>query len=116
MPAARRRARRLCLPLPAPSAMWPFLSRALFPPPTEAWLSRASSDPEAQGWGAWSRAEKTPLGPGAGGGEEEETGEAEEHEEDAGFLLPLLERGHLASMRLALGLLVPGPVGLHLMV
>uniref|UniRef100_A0A8C0E517 PABPN1 like, cytoplasmic n=1 Tax=Balaenoptera musculus TaxID=9771 RepID=A0A8C0E517_BALMU len=77
--------------------MWPFLSRALFPPPTEAWLSRASSDPEAQGWGAWSRAEKTPLGPGAGDGEEEETGEAEEHEEDAGFLLPLLERGHLAE-------------------
>ncbi|XP_028342756.1 embryonic polyadenylate-binding protein 2 isoform X3 [Physeter macrocephalus] len=77
--------------------MWPFLSRALFPPPTEAWLRRASSDPEAQGWGAWSRAEKTPLGPGAGDREEEETGEAEEPEEDAGFLLSLLERGDLAE-------------------
>uniref|UniRef100_A0A8C2RWX2 RRM domain-containing protein n=1 Tax=Capra hircus TaxID=9925 RepID=A0A8C2RWX2_CAPHI len=77
--------------------MWPFLSRALFPPPTEAWLQRASSDPEAQGWGAWSPAEKTHLGPGAGG-EEEETGEAEEDdEEDAGFLLSLLEREGLAE-------------------
>ncbi|KAF4010637.1 hypothetical protein G4228_002161 [Cervus hanglu yarkandensis] len=77
--------------------MWPFLSRALFPPPTEAWLQRASSDPEAQGWGAWSPAEKTRLGPGAGG-EEEETGEAEEDdEEDAGFLLSLLEREGLAE-------------------
>ncbi|XP_055267874.1 embryonic polyadenylate-binding protein 2-like [Moschus berezovskii] len=73
--------------------MWPFLSRALFPPPTEAWIQRASSDPEAQGWGAWSPAEKTRLGPGAGGGEEE-TGEAEE---DAGFLLSLLEREGLAE-------------------
>uniref|UniRef100_A0A8C6CUL7 RRM domain-containing protein n=1 Tax=Moschus moschiferus TaxID=68415 RepID=A0A8C6CUL7_MOSMO len=77
--------------------MWPFISRALFPPPTEAWLQRASSDPEAQGWGAWSPAEKTRLGPGAGG-EEEETGEAEEEdEEDAGFLLSLLEREGLAE-------------------
>ncbi|XP_040110064.1 embryonic polyadenylate-binding protein 2 [Oryx dammah] len=77
--------------------MWPFLSRALFPPPTEAWLQRASSDPEAQGWGAWSPAEKTHLGPGAGG-EEEETEKAEEDdEEDAGFLLPLLEREGLAE-------------------
>lgn len=77
--------------------MWPFLSRALFPPPTEAWLQRASSDPEAQGWGAWSPAEKTHLGPGAGR-EEEETGEAEEDdEEDAGFLLSLLEREGLAE-------------------
>ena len=77
--------------------MWPFLSRALFPPPTEAWLQRASSDPEAQGWGAWSPAEKTHLDPGAGG-EEEETGEAEEdNEEDAGFLLSLLEREGLAE-------------------
>uniref|UniRef100_A0AC11BS73 PABPN1 like, cytoplasmic n=1 Tax=Ovis aries TaxID=9940 RepID=A0AC11BS73_SHEEP len=77
--------------------MWPFLSRALFPPPTEAWLQRASSDPEAQGWGAWSPAEKTHLGPGAGG-EEEEMGEAEEDdEEDAGFLLSLLEREGLAE-------------------
>ncbi|XP_020767389.1 embryonic polyadenylate-binding protein 2 [Odocoileus virginianus] len=77
--------------------MWPFLSRALFPPPTEAWLQRASSDPEAQGWGAWSPAEKARLGLGAGG-EEEETGEAEEDdEEDAGFLLSLLEREGLAE-------------------
>ncbi|KAB0381768.1 hypothetical protein FD755_003685 [Muntiacus reevesi] len=77
--------------------MWPFLSRALFPPPTEAWLQRASSDPEAQGWGAWSPAEKTRLGAGAGR-EEEETGEAEEDdEEDAGFLLSLLEREGLAE-------------------
>ncbi|XP_059985977.1 embryonic polyadenylate-binding protein 2 [Lagenorhynchus albirostris] len=81
--------------------MWPFLSRALFPPPTEAWLRRASSDPEAQGWGAWSQAEKSPLGPGAGDTEEEETGEAEEREEDAGFLLSVLERGHLAECPLA---------------
>lgn len=82
---------------PAPAAMWPFLSRTLFPPPTEAWLQRASSDPEAQGWGAWSPAEKTHLDPGAGG-EEEETGEAEEdNEEDAGFLLSLLEREGLAE-------------------
>ena len=82
---------------PAPAAMWPFLSRTLFPPPTEAWLQRSSSDPEAQGWGAWSPAEKTHLDPGAGG-EEEETGEAEEdNEEDAGFLLSLLEREGLAE-------------------
>nr|XP_030705309.1 embryonic polyadenylate-binding protein 2 [Globicephala melas] len=81
--------------------MWPFLSRALFPPPTEAWLRRASSDPEAQGWGAWSQAEKSPLGPGAGDTEEEETGEAEEREEDAGFLLSVLERGDLAECPLA---------------
>ncbi|TKC36614.1 hypothetical protein EI555_017011 [Monodon monoceros] len=81
--------------------MWPFLSRALFPPPTEAWLRRASSDPEAQGWGAWSQAEKSPLGPGAGDTEEEETGEAEEREEDAGFLLSVLERGDLAKCPLA---------------
>ncbi|XP_057568680.1 embryonic polyadenylate-binding protein 2 [Hippopotamus amphibius kiboko] len=76
--------------------MWPFLSRALFPPPTEAWLRRASSDPEAQGWGAWSQTQKTPLGLGAG--EEEETGKVEEdNEEDVGILLSLLERGHLAQ-------------------
>lgn len=74
--------------------MWPFLSRALFPPPTEAWLQRASSDPEAQGWGAWSWTEKTPLGLGCGDTKEEETGEVEdngEDEEDAGFPLALLE-------------------------
>ncbi|XP_055408327.1 embryonic polyadenylate-binding protein 2 isoform X3 [Bubalus kerabau] len=90
------RARKPGLPH-TPAAMWPFLSRTLFPPPTEAWLQRASSDPEAQGWGAWSPAEKTHLDPGAGG-EEEETGEAEEDdEEDAGFLLSLLERKGLAE-------------------
>ncbi|XP_006043195.3 embryonic polyadenylate-binding protein 2 isoform X2 [Bubalus bubalis] len=90
------RARKPGLPH-TPAAMWPFLSRTLFPPPTEAWLQRASSDPEAQGWGAWSPAEKTHLDPGAGG-EEEEMGEAEEDdEEDAGFLLSLLERKGLAE-------------------
>uniref|UniRef100_A0A8D1PXU1 RRM domain-containing protein n=1 Tax=Sus scrofa TaxID=9823 RepID=A0A8D1PXU1_PIG len=78
--------------------MWPFLSRALFPPPTEAWLQRASSDPEAQGWGAWSRAEKTPLGAGGGGREAEETVEAQaEDEGDTGFLPSLLEREGLAE-------------------
>lgn len=77
------------------STMWPFLSRALFPPPTEAWLQRASSDPEAQGWGACSWTEKTPLGPGCGDRkEEEEPWEAENTEEDkkdAGFPLSPLE-------------------------
>ncbi|XP_072802916.1 embryonic polyadenylate-binding protein 2 [Vicugna pacos] len=78
--------------------MWPFLSRALFPPPSEAWLQKASSDPEAQGWGAWSRTEKTPLGSGGGGGKERKTGEAEgEDAEDAGILLSLLERADLAE-------------------
>lgn len=102
MPAGSVEASAEALPAPpAPSAMWPFLSRALFPPPTEAWLRRASSDPEAQGWGAWSQAEKSPLGPGAGDTEEEETGEAEEREEDAGFLLSVLERGDLAECPLA---------------
>ncbi|XP_055268926.1 embryonic polyadenylate-binding protein 2 isoform X2 [Moschus berezovskii] len=96
--AGVEQARKPGLPhTPAAATMWPFISRALFPPPTEAWLQRASSDPEAQGWGAWSPAEKTRLGPGAGG-EEEETGEAEEEdEEDAGFLLSLLEREGLAE-------------------
>ncbi|XP_055992130.1 embryonic polyadenylate-binding protein 2 [Sorex fumeus] len=41
--------------------MWP-LSSSLFPPPSEDWLQRASSDPAAQGWGAWGRAEVTPAG------------------------------------------------------
>ncbi|XP_032985120.1 embryonic polyadenylate-binding protein 2 [Rhinolophus ferrumequinum] len=75
--------------------MWPFLSRALFPPPTEAWLQRASSDPEAQGWGACSWTEKTPLGPGCGDRKEEEepweAEDTEEDKEDAGFPLSLLE-------------------------
>uniref|UniRef100_A0A8D2DRY6 PABPN1 like, cytoplasmic n=1 Tax=Sciurus vulgaris TaxID=55149 RepID=A0A8D2DRY6_SCIVU len=70
--------------------MWPFLSHALFPPPTEAWLQTVSWDPEAQGWGAWSGTEKTPLGSGSGGGREEQGGEAED-ERDASFLLSLLE-------------------------
>ncbi|XP_054444810.1 embryonic polyadenylate-binding protein 2 [Pteronotus mesoamericanus] len=77
--------------------MWPFCSRALFPPPTEAWLQRASSDPEAQGWGAWSWTEKTPLEPECGDRkeEEEEIGNAENSEEDAGFPLFLLESENL---------------------
>ncbi|XP_041506953.1 embryonic polyadenylate-binding protein 2 isoform X2 [Microtus oregoni] len=70
--------------------MWPFLSNDLFPPPTEAWLQKVSSDPEAQGWGAWGRTEKTPLGPGAGSGTE-----SDEEDEDAGFLLAMLEQENL---------------------
>ncbi|XP_044901563.1 embryonic polyadenylate-binding protein 2 isoform X4 [Felis catus] len=77
--------------------MWPFLSHALFPPPTRAWLQRASSDPEAQGWGAWGRAEKPPLEPGSGDRKEGEPGEAEKDPEDAGFPLSLLEREELAE-------------------
>nr|KAF6411242.1 PABPN1 like, cytoplasmic [Rousettus aegyptiacus] len=80
--------------------MWPFLSHALFPPPTEAWLQRASSDSEAQGWGAWSWTEKTSLAPGCGDRKEEETREAEDNEEDeeeASFPLSLLESEDLAE-------------------
>uniref|UniRef100_A0A8C8X5Z2 PABPN1 like, cytoplasmic n=1 Tax=Panthera leo TaxID=9689 RepID=A0A8C8X5Z2_PANLE len=77
--------------------MWPFLSHALFPPPTQAWLQRASSDPEAQGWGAWGRAEKPPLEPGGGDRKEGEPGEAENDPEDAGFPLSLLEGEELAE-------------------
>ncbi|XP_058431797.1 embryonic polyadenylate-binding protein 2 isoform X1 [Marmota monax] len=77
--------------------MWPFLSHALFPPPTEAWLQAASSDPEAQGWGACSRPEKTPLESGGGGGQGERRGEAEEDDRDASFLLSLLEPGSRAE-------------------
>ncbi|KAG3256689.1 poly(A) binding protein nuclear 1 like, cytoplasmic [Ictidomys tridecemlineatus] len=79
--------------------MWPFLSHALFPPPTEAWLQAVSSDPEAQGWGACSRPEKTPLesGGGGGGGQGERWGEAEEDDRDASFLLSLLEPGSPAE-------------------
>ncbi|XP_062033534.1 embryonic polyadenylate-binding protein 2 [Lepus europaeus] len=73
--------------------MWPFLSRALFPPPTEAWLQMVSSDPEAQGWGAWGRTEKTPAGPGGG----QREGKEGDVEDDAGFLLSLLEPEHLAE-------------------
>ncbi|XP_066099964.1 embryonic polyadenylate-binding protein 2 [Saccopteryx bilineata] len=72
--------------------MWPFHSHALFPPPTEAWLQRASSDPEAQGWGAWSWTEKTLLEPECGGmKEDEQTRKMEDNEEDTGFPLFLLE-------------------------
>ncbi|XP_016076372.1 PREDICTED: embryonic polyadenylate-binding protein 2 [Miniopterus natalensis] len=78
--------------------MWPFCNHALFSPPTEAWLQRASSDPEAQGWGAWSWTEKTPLEPECGDKkEEEETGKAGDNEEDAGSPLFLLEREDLAE-------------------
>lgn len=73
--------------------MWPFLSRKLFPPPSETWLQVVSSDPKAQGWGAWGRTEKTPVGADAGHGKEQE----EETEDDAGLLLALLEPEHLAQ-------------------
>ncbi|XP_008838758.1 embryonic polyadenylate-binding protein 2 [Nannospalax galili] len=73
--------------------MWPFLSSTLFPPPTEAWLQTVSSDLEAQGWGAWTRMEKTPLGPGNGTESDEEA----EENQDAGFLLSLLEPENLAK-------------------
>ncbi|EGV94070.1 Embryonic polyadenylate-binding protein 2 [Cricetulus griseus] len=76
--------------------MWPFLNNDLFPPPTEAWLQKVSSDPEAQGWGAWGKTEKTPLGPGTGSGTESDE-EVEENEKDAGFLLSLLEQENLAK-------------------
>ncbi|XP_053771068.1 embryonic polyadenylate-binding protein 2 [Desmodus rotundus] len=76
--------------------MWPFSSRALFPPPTEEWLQRVLSDPKAQGWGAWSWAEKTPLELECGDRKEEEkTGKEDDNEEDADFPLFLLERENL---------------------
>ncbi|XP_055477536.1 embryonic polyadenylate-binding protein 2 [Psammomys obesus] len=75
--------------------MWPFLSNDLFQPPTEAWLQTVSSDPEAQGWGAWGENEKTPLVPRTGSTMESDK-EAEENE-DAGFLLSLLEPEKLAK-------------------
>ncbi|XP_048211409.1 embryonic polyadenylate-binding protein 2 [Perognathus longimembris pacificus] len=68
--------------------MWPF--SALFPPPTEAWLRTVSSDPEAQGWGAWGGVRKTPPGPRQGGGRAEE-------DDDEGFSLSLLEPASLAE-------------------
>ncbi|XP_069843977.1 embryonic polyadenylate-binding protein 2-like [Dipodomys merriami] len=71
--------------------MWPFLSSALFPPPTEAWLQTVSLDPVAQGWGAWGGARKTPPGPRRG------AGRAEEDEDDEGFSLSLLELADLAQ-------------------
>ncbi|XP_003800852.1 embryonic polyadenylate-binding protein 2 [Otolemur garnettii] len=77
--------------------MWPFLSRALFPPPTEAWLQTVSSDPEAQGWGAWRTTKKTCLGPGAGKEKREEEAE-DDQDEDTGFLLSLVKWQHLAEL------------------
>ncbi|XP_004377862.1 embryonic polyadenylate-binding protein 2 [Trichechus manatus latirostris] len=79
--------------------MWPFPSSSLFPPPTEAWLQRATLDPEAQGWGAWSGTGKPPLGPGHGEEKEEKKKEEakKEDNEDASFPLSLLERENLAE-------------------
>uniref|UniRef100_A0A7N5P6G6 PABPN1 like, cytoplasmic n=1 Tax=Ailuropoda melanoleuca TaxID=9646 RepID=A0A7N5P6G6_AILME len=110
--------------------MWPFLSHTLFPPPTKAWLQSVSTDSEAQGWGAWSRAQKPPLGPGDGDRKEEEPGETEGDQEDgdAGFLLSLVAGEDLAeypapdqeleaiklklrAMEQAQGLETPGPQG-----
>lgn len=75
--------------------MWPFRSNDLFPPPTEAWLQKVSSDPEAQGWGAWGMAEKTPLGPRAE--RKAESDEEVEENGDAGFLLSMLKQENLAE-------------------
>ncbi|XP_032743961.1 embryonic polyadenylate-binding protein 2 [Rattus rattus] len=71
--------------------MWPSLSNELFPPPTEVWLQTVSSDPEAQGWGAWGRTEKTSLVQRAGSDKE-----AEENA-DSNFLLSLLDPENLAK-------------------
>ncbi|XP_072871828.1 embryonic polyadenylate-binding protein 2 [Chlorocebus sabaeus] len=76
--------------------MWPFPSRSLFPPPTQAWLQTVSSDPEAQGWGAWNETRET-LGPEGGAGKEEEDEAEEDQDGDAGFLLSLLEQENLAE-------------------
>ncbi|XP_054525577.1 embryonic polyadenylate-binding protein 2 isoform X1 [Pan troglodytes] len=79
--------------------MWPFPSRSLFPPPTQAWLQTVSSDPEAQGWGAWNETKEI-LGPEGGEGKEEKEEEEDAEEEqdgDAGFLLSLLEQENLAE-------------------
>ncbi|XP_030769793.1 embryonic polyadenylate-binding protein 2 [Rhinopithecus roxellana] len=76
--------------------MWPFPSRSLFPPPTQAWLQTVSSDPEAQGWGAWNETKET-LGPEGGEGKEEEEQAEEDQDGDAGFLLSLLEQENLAE-------------------
>ncbi|XP_063103881.1 embryonic polyadenylate-binding protein 2 isoform X2 [Cavia porcellus] len=75
--------------------MWPFLSPTLFPPPTEAWLRTVSSDPEAQGWGAWAGTEKTALEPGSGGRRQ---AEEDSDDGDSDFLLTLLESDHLAKV------------------
>uniref|UniRef100_A0A2K5QUN1 PABPN1 like, cytoplasmic n=1 Tax=Cebus imitator TaxID=2715852 RepID=A0A2K5QUN1_CEBIM len=77
--------------------MWPVPSCSLFPPPTQAWLQTVSSDPEAQGWGAWNKT-KNSLEPEGGEGKEEREGEAEEDQDgDEGFLLSLLEQDSLAE-------------------
>ncbi|KAL0621706.1 Embryonic polyadenylate-binding protein 2 [Plecturocebus cupreus] len=77
--------------------MWPIPSCSLFPPPTQAWLQTVSSDPEAQGWGAWNKT-KNSLGPEGGEGKEEREEEAEEDQGgDEGFLLSLLEQDNLAE-------------------
>uniref|UniRef100_F7DM56 PABPN1 like, cytoplasmic n=1 Tax=Callithrix jacchus TaxID=9483 RepID=F7DM56_CALJA len=77
--------------------MWPVPSCSLFPPPTQAWLQTVSSDPEAQGWGAWNKT-KNSLGPEGGEGKEEREEEAEEDQDgDEGFLLSLLEQKNLAE-------------------
>lgn len=75
--------------------MWSYLTNELFPPPTEAWLQTVSSDPEAQGWGAWDRTEKTSSVPRAGSTAGSDK-EAEENE-DAGFLLSLVGPENLAK-------------------
>ncbi|CAD7689268.1 unnamed protein product [Nyctereutes procyonoides] len=67
--------------------MWPFLSHALFPPLTEAWLQFPRTlKPRAEGPGAEDRKEKKP-------------GEAEEDLEDASFPLSLLEGEDLAEQQ-----------------
>ncbi|XP_032140587.1 embryonic polyadenylate-binding protein 2 isoform X2 [Sapajus apella] len=84
-------------PSSCPSTMWPVQSCSLFPPPTQAWLQTVSSDPEAQGWGAWNKT-KNSLEPEGGEGKEEREGEAEEDQDgDEGFLLSLLEQESLAE-------------------
>ncbi|XP_037589173.1 embryonic polyadenylate-binding protein 2 isoform X2 [Cebus imitator] len=84
-------------PSSCPSTMWPVPSCSLFPPPTQAWLQTVSSDPEAQGWGAWNKT-KNSLEPEGGEGKEEREGEAEEDQDgDEGFLLSLLEQDSLAE-------------------
>nr|XP_012321373.1 embryonic polyadenylate-binding protein 2 [Aotus nancymaae] len=77
--------------------MWPVPSCSLFPPPTQAWLQTVSSDPEAQGWGAWNKT-KNSLGPEGAEGEEEREEEAEEAQDrEEGFPLSLLEQESLAE-------------------
>lgn len=70
-----------------PRGTLPLPGHTLFPPPAEAWLQSLSTDPEAQGWGAW----KAPLGSGGGDRKEGRPGQGEEEREDekAGALLSL---------------------------